>query len=127
MARIASPKLDISVDSKRNTAECVVTCKVAFSPYELREMREGLWFRLGCELWEDDTLSRDDYLYTYGSKFFPDATPNSPENVRFRATLGLSLLDQEWGRDEVYGKLKLLNFYTRNVVTAKTNVVRRRF
>jgi len=127
MARIDSPRLAIAVDSSAKTARCEVTCKVYFTAYEMREMREGLNFRLDCSLWEEDVITHDDYLYSYGSKFFPDASPTSPESATFSAVLGLSLLNQEWGRDEIYARLALKNLYTRVTVTANTNVVKRNF
>ena len=78
-------------------------------------------------MWEEDVITHDDYLYSYGSKFFPDASPVSPESATFSVVLGLSLLNQEWGRDEIYARLELKNLYTRVTVTAKTNVVKRNF
>ena len=45
MARIDSPRLAIAVDSGTKTAKCEVSCKVYFTAYEIREMREGLNFR----------------------------------------------------------------------------------
>lgn len=130
MATITNANLVITVDSVKKTARCVVTAKVFFTPYERREMEQGLKFVLHCTLWGEDLgmwLNPDDYLYGYGSKHFPDATPTSPEMVNFDVTVGLGLLDEDWGTDEVYGLLKLKNLYTGNVIKAKTNVVKRKF
>ena len=41
--------------------------------------------------------------------------------------MGTNLLNEDFGTDEVYGRLRLNNLYTRNVVTAKTNVIKRNF
>jgi hypothetical protein len=130
MATITNTNLAINVDSAKQTARCVVTCKVLFSPYEMKQMKDGLKFVLHCSLWGEDLgnwLNPDDYLYSYGSKHFPDATPTSPESITFDATVGTSLLDEDWGTDEVYGLLTLRNLYTGKKVKAKTNVVKRKF
>ena len=130
MASITNAKLGIAVDSAKKTARCTVTCKVFFTAYELREMKEGLKFVLHCSLWGEDLgnwLNPDDFLYSYGSKYFPDATPASPESVSFDVTVGVSLLDEDWGTDEVYGLLTLRNLYTGNTVKRKTNVITRNF
>lgn len=130
MATITNANLAISVDSAKKTARCVVTCRLFFSSYEMNEMKEGLRFVLHCSLWGEDLgwwLDPDDFLYSYGSRFFPDATPASPESVTFDVTVGVSLLDEDSGTDEVYGLLKLQNLYTAVTVRAKTNVVKRKF
>ena len=109
MARIKFPRLRDRCPLGTKTAKCEVSCKVYFTAYEIREMREGLNFRTGCSLWEEDVITHDDYLYSYGSKFFPDASSASPESATFSVVLGLSLLNQEWGRDEIYARLELKN------------------
>lgn len=130
MATITNANLSISVDSAKKTARCVVTGRVFFTVYEMREMKQGLRFILHCSLWGEDLgmwLNPDDYLYSYGSRYFPDATPTSPESVTFDVTVGLELLDEDFGTDEVYGLLTLKNLYTGNKVKVKTNVVKRIF
>jgi hypothetical protein len=130
MATITNAHLAISVDSHKKTARCVVTAKVFFTAYEMREMKEGLKYVLHCSLWGEDLgnwLNPDDYLYGYGSKHFPDTSPTTSENVTFDVTVGVGLLDEDWGTDEVYGLLTLRNLYTGNKVKAKTNVIKRKF
>ncbi len=127
MASITKAKLTISKTPANGTALCTVDCTVSFSPYEMKEMKEGLKFRLDCSLWADDVIT-DDCIFNYGSKFFPDATPTSSENYQFQATLGLGLLDEDlFFKDEVYGLLKLTNLYTQIKVQKKTNVVTGKF
>ncbi|HSV72867.1 MAG TPA: hypothetical protein VLH79_03815 [Chthonomonadales bacterium] len=130
MATITGANLAVTVDNAKKTARCVVSCRVFYTAYEMREMREGLRFALHCSLWGEDLgmwLNPDDFLYSYPSRHFPDATPTNPESASFEVTLGLSLLDEDWGTDEVYGLLTLKNLYTGNKVKAKTNVVKRKF
>jgi len=130
MATLVNPRLNITVDNAKKTARCVVTCEVLFTAYEMNEMKEGLRFILHCSLWGEDLgmwLNPDDFLFSYGSKVFPDATPTAREKVAFDVTVGVSLLDEDWGTDEVYGLLTLRNLYTNATVKRKTNVVVRSF
>jgi hypothetical protein len=96
----------------------------------MNEMKEGLKFVLHCSLWGEDLgmwLNPDDFLFSYSSKVFPDATPTAREKVTFDVTVGVSLLDEDWGTDEVYGLLTLHNLYTGAKIKRKTNVVVRSF
>jgi hypothetical protein len=130
MATLTNANLAIGVNSATKTARCVVTAKVFFTKYEMEEMKQGLKFILHCSLWGEDLgnwLNPDDFLISYASKWFPDLSPTSPESVTFDITVGVSLLDEDWGTDEVYGLLTLKNLYTGNKVKAKTNVVKRHF
>lgn len=132
MATITNAKLEIGSNTSTGTSSCVVTCRVSFTKYELNEMKEGLKFALHCALWGEDNgpsawINPDDFIFSYASKHFPDASPTNPEMATFTATLGTSLLNEDFGTDEVYGRLRLKNLYTGNVVSAKTNVVKRSF
>jgi hypothetical protein len=132
MATITSAKLEIGSNASTGTSNCVVTCRVTFTKYEQNEMKEGLKFALHCALWGEDNglgalINPDDFIFSYASKHYPDATPSSPEVATFTATLGTNLLNEDFGTDEVYGRLRLKNLYTGNVVTAKTNVIKRSF
>jgi len=98
----------------------------------MNQMKEGLKFVIHCNLWGEDLginnwLNADDFIFSYASKFFPDATPAASETVTFDATLGTSLLDEDWGTDEVYRLVTLRNMYTNNSVKRKTNVISRKF
>ena len=132
MATITSAKLEVGNNSSTGTSNCIVTCRVTFTKYEQNEMKEGLKFALHCALWGEDNgpnalINPDDFIFSYASKHFPDATPSSPEMVTFNATLGTSLLNEDFGTDEVYGRLRLKNLYTGKIVSAKTNVIKRHF
>jgi hypothetical protein len=132
MATLVAANLSINVNAAEKTARCIVTCKAVFTPFELKEMKEGLKFVMHCNLWGEDLgignwLNPDDFIFSYGSKFFPDATPTASETATFDATLGTSLLDEDWGTDEVYGLVTLRNLYTNNTVKRKTNVIVRNF
>lgn len=130
MATITDAKISISHDHTKKTARPIVTCKVNFTPYEMSQMKLGLQFKLVCKLWGADSglTGSDDFLFTYGTpKYFPDVTPNATENVNFDTVLGEGVLDEDWGVDEVYGKLYLRNLYTLVQVTQKTNTVSHSF
>lgn len=128
MATISGANLVITPNTAAATAQCTVTCRVTFTAYEVNEIKEGLKFSLVCTLWGQDLPpDPDDSLYTFGTKFFPDATPRNPENVTFSATLGSSLLNEDSGTDQIYARLTLKNLYTEKKVTAKSNVVTHSF
>ena len=54
---------------------------------------------------------------------FIHSTATVEENV----TLGEGVLDEDWGTDEIYGKLILTNEYTLVQVKKKTNQVSHNF
>jgi hypothetical protein len=96
----------------------------------MRACPEERMFVLKCQLWGADSgfFGSDDFLYTYGDVFsFPDGSPSSPEDRTFDVTVGESLLDEDWGKDEVYGKLILRNLFTMVEKRKNTNVVSHSF
>jgi hypothetical protein len=132
VASITNAKIEIGSNASAGTSNCVVTCKVIFNQFELNQMKEGLRFSLNCALWGEDLgqgnfFNPDDYIFSYGTKFFPDANPSNPEVPVFTAVLATNLLNEDFGTDEVYGQLRLKNLYTNIAVRAKTNVIRRNF
>ena len=133
MATITEAKLNITHDHKKKTARPIVTCKVNFTPMELCLMKacpEQKMFKLKCQLWGEDSglFGADDFLYTYSNVYyFPDPTPTLSETRTFDVTVGEGLLDEDWGTDEVYGKLLLTNLFTTVRITKKTNVVSHSF
>ncbi|MFA5033010.1 MAG: hypothetical protein WC614_08325 [bacterium] len=132
MATISNANLAITHSHSKNTARCVVTCRINFTTYEVNQMKEGLRFRVDCKLWGEDLgqgnwLDPDDYIYTYGSKYLPDASPTNPESLTFDVTVGESLVNEDTFTDEIYGQITLTNLYTLVKVKVKTNVVTHSF
>lgn len=134
MATISNQKLAITHDHVKKTARCVVTAKVNFDTLEQFLMKQGLKFKLKCELWGDDSglTGSDDKLFTYTpAKYFPDPTPTQSESVTFDVVLGEGVLDEDGFTggfvDEVYGKLTLTNLYTTVTISKNTNVVSHSF
>ena len=133
MANITNAKLTIAHDHTKKTARPVVKCDVNFTEQELCQMKNcagSRFFKLKCQLWGEDSglTGADDFLYTYSDVFyFPDASPTGTETRTFDVTVGEGLLDEDWGQDEVYGRLKLVNLYTLAEVTKKTNTVSHNF
>ncbi len=126
MATITNATLAIVHNHAAKSAKVTVQCKCNFTTFEINQMKEGLQFRLRCQLWGEDSglTGADDFLYTIPtSKLFPDATPTASESVAFETTVGEGLLDEDFGTDEIYAKLRLTNLYTLITVTKKTNVV----
>ena len=133
MASISNASLSLAHDKTKKTVQSVVRCTVNFTAVELCQMKnckDGRWFKLKCQLWGDDSglTGADDFLYTYDAvHYFPDATPSSNESRSFEVTLGEGVLDEDWGEDEVYGKLILTNLSTLVKVTKSTNTVHHSF
>lgn len=130
MATITNRSLAINHNHTSKSAKVTVTCKVNFTTFEMNQMKEGLRFKLICQLWGEDSglTGDDDFLYTIPTaKFFPDSTPSASENVAFEVTVGEGLLNEDLGTDEVYAKLKLSNLYTLITVAGNTNVVSHSF
>lgn len=133
MANITDAKLHIHHDHGKNTAKPHVTCNVHFTGTELCLMKacpEQKMFKLKCQLWGADSgfTGADDYLYTYSHiHYIPHPAPVSPVSLAFEATVGEGLLDEDWGTDEVYGKLILYNLFTFVQFKRNTNTVSHNF
>lgn len=133
MATITNAVLAISHDHTKKTARPVVKCTVNFTPLELCQMKTCAGtrlFKLKCQLWGADSglTGADDFLYTYSNVFyFPDPSPTPSENRAFDVLVGEGLLDEDWGEDEIYGKLILQNLSTMVQITKKTNEVHHSF
>ncbi len=128
MAAISGAKLTIKRDTSRNTADVKVTCKVHFTGLELCLMKlcaKSPWFKLKCQLWGADSglTGSDDFLYAFAPYYFPDGTPSATESRSFDVTVGESLLDEDLGKDEVYGRLILTNLFNRIDTRKNTNQV----
>lgn len=133
MATITNAKLVLTHDHAKKTVRAVVSCNVNFTSLELCQMKTcpgARFFKLKCQLWGEDSglTGADDFLFTYSDVFFfPDATPAATESRTFSVLLGEGVLDEDWGRDEVYGLLRLTNLNTLIEVKRKTNTVSHSF
>lgn len=133
MATITDAKLTATHDHRKKTVRAVVTCNVNFTSLELCQMKnckEARLFKLKCQLWGADSglFGPDNVLFTYSTvHFFPDPTPAATESRTFDVLLGEGVLDEDWGQDEVYGLLKLVNLYTMVELRKKTNTVSHHF
>ena len=133
MATITEAKLKITHDHSKKTGHAIVTCEIKFTGLELCMMKqcpEENLFVLKCQLWGEDSFltGADDFLYTYDTVHrFPDGSPTAVESRKFEVVVGESLLDEDWGTDEVYGKLLLRNMFTMVQITRNTNTVSHSF
>ena len=133
MASISNAVLTLAHDHTKKTVRATVKCRVNFTTLELCQMKTcagSSLFKLKCQLWGEDSglTGADDFLYTYTSVYyFPDAGPTAAEDRTFEVTLGEGVLDEDWGEDEVYGLLKLVNLSSMVQVTKKTNTVSHSF
>ena len=132
MATITNAVLSLTHDHTKKIVHAVVKCNVNFTAIELCQMKTcgGRWFKLKCELWGSDSglTGSDDKLYTYSNVFyFPDPTPTAVETRTFDVLLGEGVLDEDYGEDEIYGKLILVNLPTLVSISKKTNTVHHSF
>jgi hypothetical protein len=133
MATITNAKLNIRHDHTKKTAHAVVTCDVNFTPLEQCQMQNcprTRFFKLKCQLWGEDggLTGADDFLFTYSNVFFfPDPSPTGTESRTFDVVLGEGVLDEDFGEDEIYGLLKLVNLATLVELKKKTNTVHHSF
>lgn len=130
MATITNATLTISHNHTSKTGKVIAKCNVNFTAFEINQMKQGLQFKLICQLWGADSglNGADDFLYTMPTvKYFPDANSTATESVTFEATVGEGVLNEDTGTDEVYAKLKLTNLYTLVTVSKNTNEVSHSF
>lgn len=133
MATISNATLSLSHDERKKIVTATVKCNVNFTALELCQMKsckESRHFKLKAQLWGEDSGLNfgDDHLWTYSDVFFfPDGTPTASESRSFTITLGEGVLDEDWGQDEVYGKLLLTNLGSLTQITKKTNTVHHSF
>jgi len=130
MATINNAKLTVKRDTRKKLVRVKVTAKIKFTPLEIcmmKNCRKAKMFKVKAQLWGEDGFltGADDFIYTYPTvKFLPDSTPSSTETITFTETVGEGLLDEDFGRDEVYGKVILYNYLASNSTSKKTNVVK---
>jgi hypothetical protein len=133
MATITNAVLTATHDHEKKTVRAVVKCNVNFTALEQCQMKNCPrlnLFKLKCQLWGADSglTGADDFLFTYPTVFFfPDPTPTGTESRTFDVLLGEGVLDEDWGEDEVYGLLKLINLSTLVEIRKKTNTVHHHF
>lgn len=133
MATITDAKLVLEHDHRKKTVKATVSCKVNFTALELCQMKAcpgTRYFKLKCQLWGADSglTGADDFLFTYSNVFFfPDPTPAATESRTFEVLLGEGVLDEDWGEDEIYGLLRLVNLVSLVELKKKTNTVSHHF
>lgn len=133
MATITNASLSVNHDTRKKLVTATVKCNINFTALELCQMKsckESRHFKLKAQLWGEDSGLNfgDDHLFTYSDVFyFPDGSPTATESRSFTVTLGEGVLDEDWGQDEVYGKLLLTNLGSMAQIVKKTNVVHHSF
>lgn len=133
MATITNATLALTHDHKKKTVHAVVRCNVNFTALEQCQMKNcpgTRLLKLKCQLWGEDSglTGADDFLFTYSTVFFfPDPTATPTESRTFDVVLGEGVLDEDWGQDEVYGLLRLVNLSSLVEIRKKTNTVAHNF
>jgi hypothetical protein len=131
MASLSNVVLTLVRDRVKKTVNVKVTGNVNFTPLEMCMMKQckdsGL-FKLRCKLWGEDSplfTGADDLLFIFPNVFtYPDGNPTNPENFTFQTIVGESLLNEDWGQDEIYARAELTNNMSLTTVTKKSNVVK---
>ncbi|MBK8622619.1 MAG: hypothetical protein IPN79_12905 [Saprospiraceae bacterium] len=131
MASLSNVVLTLIRDKVKKTVNVKVTGNVNFTPLEMCMMKQckdsGL-FKLRCKLWVEDSplfTGADDLLFIFPNVFtYPDGSPTNPENFTFQTVVGESLLNEDWGQDEIYARAELTNNLSLTTVTKKSNVVK---
>jgi hypothetical protein len=122
MAAISSVDLTAKKESNAtNLWDLTVTYVATFSPFELNPAN-GMTFREGFEVWEEDDTSADDKLT--GLVGVRDFTPTrSPETRTMRTKIDGSVLDTELGAEEIYTIARLHNLSLNVAIPAKKSQV----
>ena len=141
--QITNPFLSISA-ATNGVVTVTVTGTLAFSEFDVNQMKQGLKYAVTCKVMESDSTSADDFCFIYKtsgrntSLIFPTNRTNPARTaaLRFSQQVASSVLDQDdWlsgSTDEVYGLL-LLWASTDGGATwidlpdARTNEIRRSF
>lgn len=111
MPRILNRRLEILYDLARQQAECIVTCTLNFSKYELQQqVNHALQYKIICQLFDASSgcNSRDELLHTYQLQVIPP-TPTDSVNIVFDQVLPLSQLKKDLRKDEIYGLITVSN------------------
>ncbi|MBL8194690.1 MAG: hypothetical protein JNM06_12920 [Blastocatellia bacterium] len=130
MATITNARLTMQLNLPGNNAKVDVTGEIRFTPLEKFLMEKGLRYKVDCKVWGEDLgwwLNPDDFLFSYSSVFFPDATPSAIEPIAFTRQVPMGLLNEDIGTDEVYAEIILKNMESGSTTKKRTNVIKHRF
>ena len=110
MPRILNRRLEILYDLARQQAECIVTCTVNFSEYELQQQANHVQYKVKCQLFgaSSGCNSRNELLHTYQLQVI-QLRPTDSINIIFDQVLPLSQLKKDLRKDEIYGLITLSN------------------
>ena len=108
MALVHTPRLNlVEHDHRDDTA----TLKVNYTLHQsaLERNLDGLRYRETIQLWGADDLSADDYLYTFPTRYFSNASSTHIDRER-TVTISEDILDEDdfwlWNpSDQVYAKV----------------------
>jgi len=107
MANVYNVTLDRK-DLSGGISEMTVTYKVAFNHFERITAQGNVRFREYIELWGDDSglTGVDDHLYRAPTSVF-DSRPSVLTRTR-KFKVSDDILDEDWGKDEVYAKVRIV-------------------
>jgi hypothetical protein len=112
------------VPYSQHTSNVVVLGKVRMSRAEAQSMI-GSGHKVMLRVWGDDLAYDDLLLAPYEAGLTVTETGLEFSHVRFQ--LSNDLLDEDWGRDEVYAGARLVNAAGATIRAGETNRVKRYF
>lgn len=121
MANITDATLTYDGAIYPGVTKLLIDFTIHWSAYE-RDPELG--FDLQTELWGKD-VSRDDHLYTGIEGRTRNGEPS--QDVHHSILIGTDRLNEDWGRDEIYAKIKVSPIVEFLTAEATTNEVHRKF
>lgn len=132
MVLILNRTLTVGPAEERKKYKVTVECDLHFNNLEICQMRacggDIPVFQLRCSLWGLDPLF-DDHLFDFIEvKNYPEGSPVPDVHAIFETTASGSALNEDWGTDEVFGRLRLKNLLMfTGYLERDTNTVERHF
>lgn len=121
MAYITDAALTYDGSLYPGVTRLLIDFTIHWSAYE-RDPEMG--FDLRTELWVKD-VSRDDHLYTGIEGRTRYGEPS--QEVHHSIMIGTDQLNEDWGRDEIYAKIRVNPIVSFLPAEATTNEIHRRF
>jgi hypothetical protein len=94
-------------------------------PYPPAESEQTFYYKLRCNIRGEDPIF-DDALFTMPN-IYEFSNHNYPTSAYWQHDVDRSYLNEDWGTDEVYAKIILMNLTQHFTNVRKTNVIKREF
>jgi hypothetical protein len=103
-------------------SEMTVTYKVSFNHFERITTENRMRFREYIELWGDDwgLTGSDDYLYRAPASVINSQSSTLTRTRKFNVSN--EILDEDWGKDEVFAKVRIIPLLASGDVEKSNNI-----